>query len=73
MAHNRKISFTDDDVIYRLAKFLHISTSDEMASLREALYPPMICAAANKNDLHLMQHLRDCVSSRKFWLMGGFF
>jgi lysophospholipase len=46
------------DIIPRLAAYLRITSSDETRLLRNAIYPPLVCHAANSNDVTLMENLR---------------
>lgn len=42
-----------------MAKFLHLSTSQEVKFLRDALFPPLLCHAANSGDVELLEGLRE--------------
>ncbi|CAD5225552.1 unnamed protein product [Bursaphelenchus okinawaensis] len=46
------------DIIPRLAKYLHISSSHETKLLKEALFTPLVSHAAHTNDTKLLESLR---------------
>lgn len=52
---------SDNDILSRMAKFLHISTSDELVQLRNTLFPPLVCTAAANGDVSLLQNLKENV------------
>uniref|UniRef100_A0A915CJA0 asparaginase n=4 Tax=Ascarididae TaxID=6250 RepID=A0A915CJA0_PARUN len=47
------------EIIPQLAKFLRISSSHEVQLLRNALFPPLLCHAASKGDVDLLENLRE--------------
>uniref|UniRef100_A0A915PG20 Asparaginase n=1 Tax=Setaria digitata TaxID=48799 RepID=A0A915PG20_9BILA len=49
----------DLEIVPQMARFLHLSTSHEMEFLRHALYPPLLCYAANTGDIELLEALRE--------------
>ncbi|KAI6229582.1 Asparaginase [Aphelenchoides besseyi] len=55
VSHSEKLNQLD--IIPRLAKFLHITSSREARLLREALFPPLVCHAAKMNDTELLKSL----------------
>lgn len=42
-----------------MAKFLRISSSYEVQLLSNALFPPLLCHAASKGDVDLLENLRE--------------
>lgn len=62
VARSRSLSLSDSDILSRMAKFLHISSSQEMVQLRDTLFPPLVCTAAAGGDVILLQNLKDNVS-----------
>ncbi|VDN17926.1 unnamed protein product [Gongylonema pulchrum] len=49
----------DLEIVPQMAKFLHMSTSHEVEFLRNALFPPLLCHAANSGDVELLEGLRE--------------
>ncbi|VDM30106.1 unnamed protein product [Toxocara canis] len=47
------------EIIPQLAKYLRITSSQEVQLLRKALFPPLLCHAASKGDVELMENLRE--------------
>ncbi|VDM95139.1 unnamed protein product [Thelazia callipaeda] len=43
----------------RIATFLQLSTSNELECLRIALFPPLLCHAANTGDVEVLEALRE--------------
>uniref|UniRef100_F1KVU4 asparaginase n=1 Tax=Ascaris suum TaxID=6253 RepID=F1KVU4_ASCSU len=51
------------EIIPELARFLCISSSEEVQLLRNALFPPLLCHAARNGDVDLLANLRDSGAS----------
>lgn len=52
------LSILNRITVPQLAKFLHIHSTEEVQLLRNALFPPLLCYAAQNNDLDLLDNLR---------------
>ncbi|KHN73373.1 L-asparaginase, partial [Toxocara canis] len=53
------ITFIKIFTVPQLAKYLRITSSQEVQLLRKALFPPLLCHAASKGDVELMENLRE--------------
>uniref|UniRef100_A0A8D0AXJ2 asparaginase n=1 Tax=Salvator merianae TaxID=96440 RepID=A0A8D0AXJ2_SALMN len=54
-----QITLKDSKFIQEIAKYLFISCKEELAAVRDALVPPLACAAAKNGDLDVLKALQN--------------
>ncbi|KAK3702564.1 hypothetical protein RRG08_042557 [Elysia crispata] len=52
------MSITDSDLIDSVAKYMSLSTREEIVKVKGAIYPCLLCAAAKANDIPALEKLR---------------
>ncbi|XP_059160299.1 L-asparaginase-like [Physella acuta] len=53
-----QLSITDSELIDSVARYMSLSTSDEISKVKDAIYPCLMCAAAKSGDIPALEKLR---------------
>ncbi|XP_035826944.1 L-asparaginase [Aplysia californica] len=53
-----KLSISDSELIKSVARYMSLSTREEVNKVKEAIYPCLMCAAAQANDVPALEKLR---------------